>query len=180
IAIVSVIPVEAEASVQYMASWPYVWAHDLYIHAAGGRGELTRPGLGIAAGLVAVYFLLNYWSVRLFAHSNSTITVFKLVIPAATGIALLASGIHTQNFHISLPGETHAIDLAAVLTAVATAGIVFSFNGFQSPVNMAGEARNPGKDIPIAVLGSILIATVIYLLLQVAYLGAVPPDLLAK
>ena len=180
IAIVSVIPVEAEASVQYMASWPYVWAHDLYVHAANGRGELTAPGLGIAAALVIGYFVLNFWSVRLFAHSNSTITVFKLVIPAATGIALIASGFHSENFHVALPGETGAIDLAAVLTAVATAGIVFSFNGFQSPVNMAGEARNPGKGIPIAVLGSILIATVIYLLLQVAYLGAVPPDLLAK
>jgi amino acid transporter len=29
-----------------------------------------------------------------------------------------------------------------VLTAVATSGIVFAFNGFQSPVNLAGEARN--------------------------------------
>ena len=31
-----------------------------------------------------------------------------------------------------------------MLTAVAISGIVFSFNGFQSPVNLAGEARNPG------------------------------------
>jgi amino acid transporter len=63
---------------------------------------------------------------------------------------------------------------------VATAGIVFSFNGFQSPVNLAGEARNPGKSIPFAVLGSIVLATIVYVILQVAYLGSVPPDLLAK
>jgi amino acid transporter len=180
IAIASVVPVEAEASVQYMASWPYGWAHDLYIHAANGRGELTPSGLSIAAVLVAIYFLLNFWSVRVFAHSNSTITTFKLVIPALTGIALIASGFHSQNFRVALSGDSHAIDLAAVLTAVATAGIVFSFNGFQSPVNMAGEARNPGRSVPIAVLGSILLAALIYVLLQVAYIGAVPPDLLAK
>ncbi len=45
IAIVSVIPVEAEASVQYMSSWPWDWAQALYVHAANGQGELTVPGL---------------------------------------------------------------------------------------------------------------------------------------
>lgn len=180
IAIVSVIPVEAEASVQYMASWPWQWAQDLYVQAPGGAGELSIAGLGIAAVLVLVYFLLNFWSVKLFAHSNTAITVFKLIVPALTGIALIASGFHPGNFSVGLHGDAHVIDFAAVLTAVATAGIVFSFNGFQSPVNLAGEARDPGRSIPFAVLGSIALATVVYLILQVAYLGAVPPELLAK
>ena len=180
IAIVSVIPVEAEASVQYMASWPWQWAQDLYVHAPGGAGELSINGLLIAAVLVLVYFLLNFWSVKLFARSNTAITVFKLVVPAATGLALIASGFHRENFSVGLHGGAHVTDFAAVLTAVATAGIVFSFNGFQSPVNLAGEARNPGRSIPMAVLGSIALATVVYLILQVAYIGAVPPELLAK
>ncbi len=180
IAIVSVIPVEAEASVQYMASWPWKWAQDLYVQAPGGAGELSVPGLLIAAVLVLVYFLLNFWSVKLFARSNTLITVFKLVVPAATGIALIASGFHAENFSVGIHGDAHVIDFAAVLTAVATAGIVFSFNGFQSPINLAGEAKNPGRSIPFAVLGSIGLATVVYLILQVAYIGAVPPDLLAK
>ncbi|MET0330807.1 MAG: APC family permease [Dyella sp.] len=180
IAIVSVIPVEAEASVQYMASWPWTWAQNLYMHMPDGHGELSVPGLLIAAVLVIAYFLVNFWSVKLFARSNSAITLFKLVVPALTGVALIASGFHAENFTVGIHGEAHAIDFAAVLTAVATAGIVFSFNGFQSPVNLAGEARNPGKSIPFAVLGSIALATVVYVLLQVAYIGAVPTDLLAK
>src|ERR1700755_2558578 len=45
IAIVSVIPVEAEASVQYMSSWEWQWAQDLYIHAANGQGHLSTAGL---------------------------------------------------------------------------------------------------------------------------------------
>ncbi len=180
IAIVSVIPVEAEASVQYMASWPWQWAQDLYMHLPDGHGELTPPGIAIAAVLVIVYFLLNYWSVKLFARSNSAITLFKLVVPALTGVALIASGFHTENFQVGIAGSAHTIDFAAVLTAVATAGIVFSFNGFQSPVNLAGEARDPERSIPFAIFGAIALATVVYLILQVAYLGAVPPDLLAK
>jgi len=180
ISIVSVIPVEAEASVQYMASWPWRWAQELYVHLPDGHGELTAPGLAIAASLVIVYFLLNFWSVKLFARSNTTITTFKLVVPAATGLALIAAGFHTQNFSVGAHGGSNSANFAAVLTAVATAGIVFSFNGFQSPVNLAGEARDPARSIPFAVLGSILLAAVIYVILQLAYLGAVPPALLAK
>ncbi len=179
IAIVSVIPVEAEASVQYMSGWKWGWAQDLY-HVTAGKGELSHTGLGIAAVLVIMYFLLNFWSVKLFAHSNTVITVIKLIIPAATGVALIASGFHSENLSVGINGGNHTNDFAAILTAVATAGIVFAFNGFQSPVNLAGEARNPGKSIPFAIVGAILIATVVYVLLQVAYLGSVPQAMLAK
>jgi amino acid transporter len=180
ISIVSVIPVEAEASVQYMASWPYRWAQQLYLHLPDGHGELAASGLVIAAALVIIYFLLNFWSVKVFAHSNTAITLFKLVVPAATGVVLILSGFHAHNFTVGINGEQHAVDFAAVLNAVATAGIVFSFNGFQSPVNLAGEARNPARAVPMAVLGSILLAAVVYVVLQVAYLGAVPPEMLAR
>ena len=180
IAIASVIPVEAEASVQYMAGWKWQWAKDLYMHLPDGHGELSLPGLSIAAVLVLIYFLVNFWSVKLFARSNTAITVFKLIVPALTGVALIASGFHAENFHVGIHGGEHVVDFAAVLTAVATAGIVFSFNGFQSPVNLAGEARDPGRNVPLAIFGAIALATVVYVLLQIAYLGSVPPDLLAR
>jgi amino acid transporter len=176
IAIVSVIPVEAEASVQYMSSWPWGWAQHLYVHAARGQGELTPPGLGIAALLVVVYFLINFWSVKVFAGTNSAITFFKLIVPAATAIALICTGFHWENFQVGVHGGPHVLNLASILTAVATSGIVFSYNGFQSPVNLAGEAHNPGRSIPIAIFGSIALSTVVYLLLQVAFLGAVGPE----
>src|SRR4051812_9985462 len=105
IAIVSVIPVEAEASVQYMASWEWAWAQSLYIPAPGGHGELTVPGLAIAAVLVVVYFLVNFWSVKLFAHSNTAITIFKLVVPALAGVSLIASGFHPENFSVGVNGD---------------------------------------------------------------------------
>src|SRR5215472_8574000 len=122
IAIVSVIPVEAEASVQYMASWPYDWARALYVHLPDGHGELAAAGLAIAALLVIVYFLINFWSVKVFAHSNTAITLFKLVVPAATAVALIAAGFHPQNFRVGTDGPAHGLDFAAILNAVATAG----------------------------------------------------------
>ncbi|HLQ12899.1 MAG TPA: APC family permease [Steroidobacteraceae bacterium] len=176
IAIVSVIPVEAEASVQYMSSWPWAWAHELYLHAANGQGELTVPGLLISAALVVVYFLVNFWSVKVFANTNSAITFFKLIVPAATAIALMCTGFHWGNFRVGIHGGPHIGNFASILTAVATSGIVFSYNGFQSPVNLAGEVRKPGRSVPIAIFGSIALSAVVYLLLQVAFLGAVAPE----
>ncbi|APH60514.1 Amino acid permease [Granulibacter bethesdensis] len=171
ISIVSVIPIEAEASVQYMSSWPYPWAQHLMVN-----GELSGFAQLLAAGLVVVYFLLNYWGVKLFARSNSVITVFKIIIPAVTAGALMASSFHPGN----VSGATSAdgmlpYGLAGVLTAIATSGIIFAFNGFQSPLNLVGEARNPARSVPFAVVGSVLLAGAIYVLLQVAYLGVVDP-----
>jgi amino acid transporter len=180
IAIVSVIPVEAEASVQYMSSWPWDWAHALYVHAANGQGELSAAGLWISAVLVVIYFLVNFWSVKIFANTNSAITFFKLIVPAATAVALMCSGFHAENFHIGVHGGAHVGNLAAILTAVATSGIVFSYNGFQSPVNLAGEARHPGRSVPFAIFGSIALSTVVYLMLQVAFLGSVAPEHLGE
>ena len=180
IAIVSVIPVEAEASVQYMSSWPWAWAQGLYVHARNGQGELTLGGLSISAVLVVFYFLVNFWSVRVFANTNSAITFFKLIVPAATAIALVCTEFHWENFQVGIHGGQHVGNMAAILTAVATSGIVFSYNGFQSPVNLAGEARHPGRSVPLAIFGSIALSTVVYLMLQVAFLGSVSPQHLSE
>lgn len=181
IAIVSVIPIEAEASIQYMSSWPWPWAHALYVD-----GTLSTFGLLLSAVLVVVYFLLNYWGVRLFAKANSAITILKFVIPALTAAGLLLTRFDTSNFghlHATVadaPSTFAPYGWSAVLTAVATSGIVFAFNGFQSPVNLAGEARNPSRSVPFAVIGSILIALVIYVALQAAYIGSVSPEAILR
>lgn len=175
IAIVSVIPVEAVASVQYMSSYfgRAKWTSHLVT-----KGVLTTEGLMVASVLLVIYFLLNYWTVGLFSKANTFITVFKIVIPGLTIGALLFVGFHSENF---TSGTSIAPNgWASVLTAVATSGIVFAFNGFQSPINMAGEAKNPGRSIPIAIVGSILIATVIYVLLQIAFIGAVNPSMIVN
>ncbi|VXC46143.1 putative amino acid-proton symporter YbeC [Burkholderia sp. 8Y] len=169
IAIVSVIPIEAEASIQYMSTWPYGWAHALFVNET-----LTTSGLALSALLVIIYFMLNYWGVKVFARANTAITIFKFLIPGATIAGLIFTGFHAENFGTASSFAPYG--WPAVLTAVATSGIVFSFNGFQSPVNLAGEARNPARSVPFAVVGSILIALVIYVLLQIAYIGAVNPS----
>lgn len=170
ISIVAVVPIEAIASVQYMASWSFPWAQAMYAH-----GELTTSGIAMSSVLVVVYFLLNFWGVKLFVKSSSAITVFKIVVPTLTAVALIWSGFHPENFALGESGNFAPYGWSAVFTAVATSGIVFTFNGFQSPVNLAGDARNPSRSIPFAVVVSVLVALVLYVTLQVAFIGAVDP-----
>lgn len=164
-------PIEAVASVQYMAGWNFGWAQGLV-----QDGTLTAAGLLAATLFMLVYTLLNFWTVALFAKSNTAITVFKLVVPLLTAIFLMVYGFHPQNFTDAASGGFAPYGWAAVFTGVATSGIVFSFNGFQAPINLAGEAQRPGRSVPFAVVGGILMAGVVYILLQVAFLGAVTPE----
>ncbi|MFD7412239.1 APC family permease [Kitasatospora purpeofusca] len=173
IAIVSVIPGEATASVQYMSSWDFGWAKGLF----DGQ-ELSVSGVAVASVLLLVYFALNWFAITLFAKTNTAITVFKVVVPTLTAGALLLA--HFDTAHFTDHGGFAPNGWSAVFTAVAVSGIVWAFNGFQSPLNLAGEARDPGKSLPKAVIGSILIALVIYVALQIAFLGAVPTADLAN
>ncbi|WP_269853446.1 APC family permease [Streptomyces sp. RPT161] len=172
IAIVSVIPGEATASVTYMSSWKWSWAKGLY-----NGTELTGSGVALASVLLLVYFALNWWAITLFAKTNTAITVFKIVVPTLTAATLMLSHFDTHN--LSRAGGFAPHGWNAVFNAVAVSGIVWAYNGFQSPLNMAAEARNPRKSLPRAVISSILIALVIYVALQVAFLMAVPAHDLA-
>ncbi len=167
IAIVSVIPGEATASVQYMSSWDFEWTKALY----DGK-ELTGTGVALASVLLIFYFFLNWFAISLFAKTNTAITIFKVVVPVLTASALMLAHFDTAN--IKEHGGFTPNGWSAVFSAVALSGIVWAYNGFQSPLNMAGEARNPGKSLPKAVVYSIIIALVIYVALQVAFLMAVP------
>lgn len=173
ISMLVIAPIEAVASVQYMASWNLPWTQNFV-----ADGSLTTAGLVASTIFMVLYTLLNFWGVALFAKSNTAITIFKLVVPLLTAVALLLVGFHSPNFTDPAVGGFAPNGWAAVLTGVAAGGIVFSFNGFQSPINLAGEAHRPGRSVPFAVLGGLALAGIIYVLLQVAFVGAVDPAML--
>lgn len=171
IAIVSVIPIEAASSVQYMSSWSWDFTSQLYnpyLH------QLTPYGLMLSGVFIVFYFLLNYWSVKLFLHSMMALTLFKILIPSLTCVALFVASFHQGTFNL-VHENFMPYGMSGVFTAVATAGIIFSFHGFQSPINLSGEAINPKRDVPLAIIISIGISFVLYLLLQIAFIGTVSP-----
>ncbi|MGW7245399.1 APC family permease [Streptomyces decoyicus] len=175
IATASLIPIESIAATQYMTSWSFDWAKGLVDPATH---QLTLSGTAVALVLTLALWLTCFWSVQLLARANTVLTLVKFAIPVLAVLALVGSGFHTSNF--TAQGGFAPYGWPAVLTAVTTCGVVFAFNGFQAVVNLGGAAKNPGRAIPVALVGALALGLVIYLALQVAYLGAVPPELLAR
>ncbi len=137
---------------------------------------LTLAGLALACGLTMLLTALNWFAVRLFARLNTLVSIFKIAVPIATVLALVASGWHSGR--LTDHGGFAPYGYVACLTALAGGGIVYSVNGFQAPLDFSGETRNPRRTLPWAVLAGIGLALLMYLALQVAYLFTVPEHLL--
>lgn len=174
---ISLVPSEAAASTQYLSNWGYPWAATLFNNQTH---DLTTNGLIIASLLCVLYFFVNYFSLSILSKSIKYITLFKLLVPLITLICLIYFGHNSDNFTAIGNHSIAPYGLNSVVTAVTAGGIVYAFNGFSTPISFALEAKNPKRNIPIAIFLSIGICALIYIALQYAYLVAIPHDELVK
>lgn len=161
-------PTEAAGVVQYASA---------YWHGVYSDGQLTGLGIVVAIALMLVFVLVNYFGVQLFARANNTVTAIKILVPTTTVVLLIASGFDSRNFGAG-HGGLAPYGWGAALSTIATAGMVFAYTGFRNVVELSGEARHPRRDVPAALVATIVVTIVLYLALQTAYLGAVPAHLL--
>jgi amino acid transporter len=121
---------------------------------------------------MALFVVANLFGVRYLVRANSAITTWKVIIPTLTIVVLFFTHFDTSNFtsHGFAPFGLHG-----VLQAVSDGGAVFALVGFEQAVQLGGESRNPQRDMPRAVIFSMLIGATIYILLQVVFIGALPP-----
>ncbi|WP_329180683.1 APC family permease [Streptomyces sp. NBC_01477] len=175
VAAATVAPIEVEGALQYATRWAHFTDH----HASGAY---TLTGLGYAVAVVAMAFFvaLNYFGIRWFARVNNVLVWWKLGIILLVIAAFLITAFHGHNFTASQYGGFAPGGAKGVFTAISTAGITFSFLGFRQAVELAGETDNPRRNVPFAIIGSVLLTAVIYIMLEVAFLGSVPGHDLAS
>lgn len=174
LAAASVAPIEVEAALQYATNY-LPWLE--HLDAATGVPVLSAPGYGVAAGLMAVFVVVNFFGVRWFSRVNTTLVWWKLAIIVLVVVAFLVTAFdagHFTGFGGFAPYGSHG-----VFSAVATAGIAFAFFGFRQGVEMAGETSNPRRNVPMAVVGSVVLCGLIYIALQIAFIGSVPTGAIA-
>jgi len=172
---VTVAPIEVLAIMQYMTRWfPFL------THTLEGVVLLTPIGIVISVILMAVFTIINLLGVASLAKSNNVIMIWKIAIPALAVIVLMILSFHTTNFVHPSHGGFAPFGIQGVLSAIATGGIIFAYQGFEQAIQFGGETRDPGRNIPFAVIGSMLCGAVLYIALQVAFLGALSPDNLTK
>jgi len=153
-----------------------------WLHAAGvtlPAPLLAGPHAGGIVNLPAVLVSLTIAGMlmagtRESATLNIILVIIKLVALAAF-VLFAAPAFHAANFHPFMPygfashetgGETRGVMAAAAI-------VFFAFYGFDAVATSAEEARDPGRDLTIGIVGSMILCTTIYILVALAAVGAV-------
>jgi amino acid transporter len=166
VAAVAVTTLEAQAVLTYLSNeWPGLGL----MRTSFGIEVLTWP-TGILAGvaILGLFTFLNIVGIRALSEANRWVTVWKVVIPSLTFI-LLFTAFNASNF-TQFGFTSHGV--GGILHAIPATGIAFAYLGFRQILDFGGECRKPQRDIPIAIAMSIVIPMVVYVLLQVAFIGA--------
>ncbi len=171
--VVAVIGLEADATVQYLIN---LFPNLTYYFFA--NAQLTFWGNAFSISLVLFYCLVNYWGANLLAKTNNLFTIVKLIVPVITALIVIAVVFHPHNFNYQ--NSFMPFGFKSVLVALVTSGIIVAFNGFQTIIAFSSEIKNPHRTIPMALTSAILICLVVYLLLQIAFIGALPAGILAE
>ena len=167
---ITVAPIECFAVMQYAS---YYW-HGLFdVNANGGNGNVTGLGFAMTVVLLIIFTALNFLAMRIFNKVNAGITWWKVAIPVLAIIVLLFK-FHGGNFGAG--GGFMPYGVKALFAAIPSAGIIFAYLGFEQADQLAAEIKNPQRNLPRAILLAVFIGIIIYVMLQVAFIGALPPS----
>ena len=155
---------------------PYEWSHSPFEinHATGVHGMVNIPAV----------FILLLLTLLLIRGTKESAFVNGIIVVLKVSIVLLVIGIgwgyvnpanHTPfipapTTYVTPQGIHHAY--GGILGILGAAGVVFfAYIGFDAVSTAAQEARNPKRDMPIGILGSLIICTVLYVLFSYVLSG---------
>lgn len=175
---VFIAPIEVLAVISYVNSIGWVHDHFNMITAAGdSAGLLNGQGLVVAVALMVVFTAMNLAGAKFMADSNSVTVIWKTAVPLLALIVVATSRFTPGNFQAGggfMPFGFHGV------FAALTGGVVFASQGFEQAVQLAGEAKDPKRDLSKAVLTAMAIAALLYSLLQIVLIGGLAPGDIAS
>jgi APA family basic amino acid/polyamine antiporter len=161
----------------YLAKFLKHW--DITMPTAISASYWQDPGSGGIVNLPAMFIvfamsLLLIRGIQESARANAIIVFLKVAVV----IIFIGAGfmfINADNFVPFIPENTGAFGHFGWSGILKAAGMVFfAFIGFDAVSTAAQEAKNPQKDMPIGILGSLAICTVLYVLFSFVMTGVTP------
>ena len=175
---VFIAPLEVLAAITYVNSVGWINQHFNMINRVGERaGLLNGTGLLVALGLMALFTAMNLAGAKFVSDSNVIIVVWKTAVPVLAVGVVAALQFNPANFQAGggfMPFGFHGV------FAALTGGVVFGLQGFEQAVHLAGEARDPKRDLSRAILVAMAIGALIYTALQVVMIGGLQPAHILK
>jgi len=126
----------------------------------------------LAFGIVALVTIVLVIGIRESATMNTGMVLLKLIV---LGFFVVVGWSYTkgENFHPFLPNGWAGVQAGAAI-------VFFAYIGFDAVSTVAEEARTPARDLPIGIIGSLVISTVIYILVATVFIGIIPFDALKQ
>ena len=126
----------------------------------------------LAFGIVALITIVLVIGIRESATMNTTMVILKLIV---LGFFVMVGWGYMKgaNFHPFLPNGWVGVQSGAAI-------VFFAYIGFDAVSTVAEETRNPARDLPIGIIGSLIISTVIYILVAAVFIGIIPFDVLKQ
>jgi amino acid transporter len=175
---VFIAPIEVLAAITYVNSVGWVNQHFNMIYKAGDQaGLLNGTGLIVALVLMALFTLMNLAGAKFLSDSNVIVVIWKTAVPVLAVGVIAVLQFNPANFHAGggfMPFGFHGV------FAALTGGVVFALQGFEQAVQLAGEARDPKRDLSRAIITAMAIGAVLYALLQIVMIGGLEPANIAK
>ena len=126
----------------------------------------------VPAILITAFGIVNYCGTRLSSSLMSTLNWIKVpLLLGLVGWALVSPHASRANL---LANRPEGADPLAGAIAGAAVSAFFCFGGWWEAGKIAGQVRNPERNLPIAFTGGVLIVTALYLLLSLAFVAVVP------
>ena len=171
---VLIAPIEVLAAIAYANSLTWVQDHFNMVYQSGSKEGLLNPlGLGVATLAMILFTLMNLAGAHFMTESNTIVVIWKTAVPVLTIIVIASMSFHWGNFH-SAQGGFMPYGIHGVFAALPL-GVVFALQGFEQAVQLAGEARDPKKDMSRAIIVAMAVGGSIYILLQFVFIAAVNP-----
>jgi APA family basic amino acid/polyamine antiporter len=127
-----------------------------------------------AVVIIALVTTLLVIGIKESATVNNVIVVIKVAV-VLLFIALAAHAVNPDNWHPFIPPNTGVREHFGFTGVVSGAGVVFfAYIGFDAVSTAAQEAKNPQKDMPIGIIGSLIICTILYIIVAAIATGVVP------
>ena len=154
--------------------------HDGVLDLEAGKSFLQQafPSASGVCNVPAIFIvlavtLLLIAGIKESANLNAAIVVLKVGI-VLTVIGLGFAYVKSSNWHPFIPPNTGEFGHFGLSGVARAAGVIFfAYIGFDAVSTAAQEARNPQRDMPIGILGSLVICTVLYILVSLVLTGVV-------
>ncbi|MEA2339061.1 MAG: basic amino acid/polyamine antiporter, family [Thermoanaerobaculia bacterium] len=126
----------------------------------------------LAGVIVAAITVVLVWGIRESASFNFGMVAIKLVV---LGFFVLVSFkfVKPAHWHPFAPNGVHGVITGAAI-------VFFAYIGFDAVSTTAEEAKNPKRDMPIGIIGSLIICTIIYAIIAAVFTGMIPYSDLVK